>query len=192
MHATIQNICLKLLLFTFALTFALTNATGESLPRTNVGTLKSSFPNLLRRDDDDTESEQVLTDENCADSLGDGFVRCGPEESDACYNPDDGHKCCSHNDIFWGCGSNAYCLVEEICCPIGNDPEACASEAGVSLPDDFEVKNNVPGDDESDVESSTTFEGAATTILRKGLGSVDSACLLGSVLALLSWAGYII
>jgi len=75
--------------------------------------------------------------ENCVDAFGAGYIQCRPESTTRtmlCINPDLGETCCQN---LWGCPSDSFCLINDLCCPDGLDPATCASQNGVTLPADF-------------------------------------------------------
>ncbi|GAB1320016.1 Enhancer of mRNA-decapping protein 4 [Madurella fahalii] len=81
--------------------------------------------------------EETRPGETCVEAFGEGFIECVPAsdtEPSLCINPDLGHTCCNN---LWGCPADSFCLVQDLCCPTGLDPETCAAENNVSLPPDF-------------------------------------------------------
>ncbi|KAL2106336.1 hypothetical protein VUR80DRAFT_6865 [Thermomyces stellatus] len=85
---------------------------------------------VVRRQGEAFDPDEIPFTGECSD-LGPTYVECGPL---LCIDPAAGESCC---DNQWGCPSDTFCLVDDLCCPDGLDPETCAADNGVELPDDF-------------------------------------------------------
>lgn len=102
----------------------------------SVRALKNPMANLNRRQAFDPE-ETTGSGANCVEAFGAGYVECVPEtatEPRLCINPGRGQTCCNAQ---WGCPSDSFCLVQDLCCPTGLDPATCAAQNDVTLPPGF-------------------------------------------------------
>ncbi|PKS09329.1 hypothetical protein jhhlp_003943 [Lomentospora prolificans] len=93
---------------------------------------------------------------NCVEAFGPGYIECVPASATAnrlCIIPSEGETCC---DNKWGCPAASFCLVQDLCCPDGLDPQTCADQNNVDLPPDF-----VPGGSNSSSAPSATENSSA-------------------------------
>ena len=69
---------------------------------------------LFRRQDDESQAfvpgNETRTGDTCGEAWGAGYIDCGPESNNLCYNPDDGQTCCENG----GCTSSASRLVTRL------------------------------------------------------------------------------
>jgi hypothetical protein len=91
--------------------------------------------------------EETAQGDSCVEAFGEGSVECRPPsatQNRLCIEPALGHTCCENS---WGCPGGSFCLVQDLCCPDGLDPETCAEQNGVDLPPNFStVPTDVPQD----------------------------------------------
>ncbi|KAL8961249.1 MAG: hypothetical protein Q9183_005338 [Haloplaca sp. 2 TL-2023] len=138
-----------------------------------AGNLNQLVPRELlpRQDQSFTPTTSFGQGATCADAFGAGYVDC----NGVCYNPGQGETCCPGGGDDYPCPSDSFCLnVNGLCCPDGLDAATCASQNGVSLPEDtntepvagdattVKTSSTVPAV-EPTASSSEAFEPASTT-----------------------------
>ncbi|KAK4149439.1 enhancer of mRNA-decapping protein 4 [Chaetomidium leptoderma] len=111
---------------------------------------------------------------NCVEAFGEGYIECVPPTASRnrlCINPDLGETCCSN---LWGCPSDSFCLVQDLCCPTGLDPTTCAAQNDVTLPPDFSAPATSFVAAPSDTPSGTVIAPPITTTAPGGQGNATA------------------
>ncbi|KAK4119877.1 hypothetical protein N657DRAFT_649651 [Parathielavia appendiculata] len=114
---------------------------------------------------------------NCVDAFGPGYIECRPEsatQNRLCINPDEGETCCSN---LWGCPAGSFCLIDDLCCPEGLDPQTCAADNNVSLPPDFgaTTTTSTPTETSTVAPSSSTAPSTTSTLETTSSSETTSA-----------------
>ncbi|KXX77945.1 Enhancer of mRNA-decapping protein 4 [Madurella mycetomatis] len=126
--------------------------------------LRSRLVSLNKRQAFDP-TEETGFGETCVEAFGEGYIECGPM---LCINPALGDTCC---DNSWGCPADSFCLVQDLCCPTGLDPETCAAENNVSLPPDFGATTTSTPEDTATAEPTVSATPSTTGVPTGSVGN---------------------